>query len=36
MIILKNNHYKERDPIETINIIENFFKSKGLIIKNNI
>lgn len=33
---IKDNHYKERKPIETINIIENFFKSKGLTIKNTI
>ena len=27
------NHYKDREPKETIHIIEKFFNSQGLIIK---
>ena len=30
------NHYKEREPEETVKIIEIFFKEKGFIIKENI
>ena len=27
------NHWKDRDPKETVNIIDNFFKSKNFIVK---